>query len=59
MQRKNFLKWSSLLSFGGLIPVKNLGADRYDVLDYTQLPKENDRVYSIKFYGANFVHAKK
>ena len=45
MQRRNFLKWSSILSFGGLIPGKNVLAGSQGVIDDNQLPKENDREY--------------
>ena len=45
MQRRNFLKWSSLLGFGGLVPAKNVLANTHDIFDDGKMPKGNDRAY--------------
>jgi hypothetical protein len=45
MQRRNFLKWSSLLSVSGLIPAKNLLAKTEAIPDDNKLLKGNDRLY--------------
>lgn len=43
MQRRNFLKWSSLLGFGGIIPGQKVLAN--DKIDFAQTSKQNDREY--------------
>jgi len=45
MQRRNFIKWSSLLGFGGILPAKNVLADANDIFGDSKLPKGNDRAY--------------
>jgi len=47
MQRRNFLKWSSLLSFAGLVPAKNAIANTKDIFTGNGFTKENDREYWI------------
>lgn len=47
MQRRNFLKWSSLLAFTGFVPGQNLVAKTTDIFDDTVAPKQNDRFYWI------------
>jgi hypothetical protein len=46
MQRRNFLKWSSLLSVAGLMPVKKTNATHSFLND--TFNKENDRAYWIE-----------
>jgi hypothetical protein len=43
MQRRNFLKWSSLLSFAGITPAREILAN--DKKDFTASSKQNDREY--------------
>jgi hypothetical protein len=43
MKRRNFLKWSSLLGFGGLVPSKNTLATGHDM--FAEMYKKNDRGY--------------
>lgn len=45
MQRRNFLKWSSLLGVGGLIPAKNTLGNTGDMLGNPNGKKINDRAY--------------
>jgi hypothetical protein len=45
MQRRNFLRWSSLLSVAGLIPAKNIMANTNDFFDDKKFTSKNDREY--------------
>jgi hypothetical protein len=45
MQRRSFLRWSSLLGFGGLLPAKDVLADQPGNKKLDALPKGNDRDY--------------
>lgn len=45
MQRRNFLKWSSLLGIAGLVPATNTLANANDIFDDKKFGKKNDRAY--------------
>ncbi|TDE44335.1 DUF2264 domain-containing protein [Flavobacterium rhamnosiphilum] len=45
MQRRNFLKWSSLLAFTGFVPGQSIVANTTDIFDGTKIKKQNDRAY--------------
>ncbi len=45
MQRRNFLKWSSLLSFTGLVPANEILANANESTDQNKFIKGNDRAY--------------
>jgi hypothetical protein len=47
MQRRNFLKWSSLLAFTGFVPGQSLMAKTGDIFDDSIMTKTNDRAYWI------------
>ena len=47
MQRRNFIRWSSLLSLAGLVPVKNVAAVSKNIFSDEEFNKENDREYWI------------
>jgi hypothetical protein len=47
MQRRKFLKWSSLLTFTGLVPGQSLMAKTGDIFDDSIMTKTNDRAYWI------------
>lgn len=47
MQRRNFLKWSSLLAFTGFVPGQSLVAKTGAIFDDTKVKKQNDRDYWI------------
>lgn len=44
MQRRNFIRWSSLLSFAGILPVENAIANNINIFN-TPKSKMNDRAY--------------
>src|ERR1700712_110231 len=43
MERRNFIRWSSLLTFAGLLPAKNIMAN--DIFNDTKFDKKNERAY--------------
>lgn len=45
MQRRKFIKWSSLLGFTGLVPAKNLLANSNAIFDGKKFSDKNDRAY--------------
>lgn len=45
MQRRNFLRWSSLLSIAGLMPAKNIMANTNDIFDDKKFTSKKDREY--------------
>lgn len=45
MQRRNFLRWSSLLGFAGLLPAKGALANSAEIFDDKNSPLANDRTY--------------
>lgn len=45
MQRRNFIKWSSLLAFAGFVPEHNLFAKSNNTLGATTINEQNDREY--------------
>lgn len=45
IQRRNFLKWSSLLAITGFIPGQNIVANTNAILDDNMPVKQNDRAY--------------
>jgi len=45
MKRRNFIRWSSLLGFAGLMPAKNAVANQIDIFDRQVQSKQNDRDY--------------
>lgn len=45
MQRRNFIRWSSLLGFAGILPANNAFAKADDIFENNELPKKNDRAY--------------
>ncbi len=45
MQRRSFLRWSSLLGFAGLLPAKEVLASESENKGQDALPKGNDRAY--------------
>jgi hypothetical protein len=47
MQRRNFIKWSSLLAFTGFVPGQNIVASTTSIFDDTVATKPNDRAYWI------------
>ena len=62
MQRRNFLKWSSLLAFTGFVPGQSIVANTTDIFDDTVATKPNDRGYWIALmdkipYSVVFLHS--
>jgi hypothetical protein len=45
MQRRNFIKWSSLLSFAGLVPAKKILTNANESIEQDKFIKVNDRAY--------------
>ena len=45
MQRRNFIRWSSLLGVAGIIPAKKIMAGTADIFDDKKFTSKNDRAY--------------